>query len=353
MEYTILVVEDNPASLQNIVSILQLAHYNVVTAVNGRAGIASVQQFHPDLIICDILMPELDGFGFLHLLRKEQDTSNIPVIFLSAKTERADVRKGMNLGADDYITKPFDGLELLNAVEMRLKRSQLLNVAFEPGAEGVDRFFLTAQRLKEFKKLSDKRVVKRYRKRDLIYLEGQLSAELYLIKSGRVKTFKTDGNGKELVLGFHGPNDFIGFVPLIENCACAEGAVAVEESELYIIPKEDFLTMLYSKRDVAYKFIRLLANSLHQTEKRLVELAYHSVRQKVAAALIRIHDQYELPPKKNVNISVSRKDLSNLIGAATESLNRTLLDFKEEGLIEIKGDGILILQYQEIKNEIR
>lgn len=353
MEYTILVVEDNQATLQNIVSILQLAHYNVITAENGKAGITCALQGHPDLIICDIVMPELDGFGLLHLLRKERSTANIPVIFLSAKGEHADVRKGMNLGADDYIRKPFDGLELLNAVEMRLKRNQLLNVAFEPGVDGVDRFFLTAQRLKEFKKLTDKRMVKRYKRRDLIYLEGQLPAELYLIKSGRVKTFKTNGDGKELVLNIHGPNDFFGFAPLIENCACAEGAVAVEESELYIIPKEDFLTMLYSKRDVAYKFIRLLTSSLQQTEQRLVELAYHSVRQKVAAALIRIHNQYEQSHKNNIKICISRKDLSNLIGAATESLNRTLLDFKEEGLIEIKGDGILILHYKGIEEEIR
>lgn len=340
MEHTILVVEDNREMLQNIVAILQLAQYNVITAADGRMGIASAQQFNPDLIICDILMPELDGFGLLHLLRKERATSNIPVIFLTAKTDKADIRKGMNLGADDYITKPFDGLELLNAVEMRLKRKSSLNVTFQHG-------------INEFRNLTDKRVAKRYKKREPIYLEGQFQSELYFVKSGKVKTFKTNGDGKELVLNFHRPGDFIGHVPLIEDSASTEGAVALEETELYVIPKEEFLTMLYSRRDVAYKFIRLLSSNLQQVEERMVELAYHSVRQKVAAALIRVYDRYESSNGKNPPISVSRKDLSNLIGAATESLNRTLLDFKEEGLIEIRGDGIRILSYTRMEEEIR
>jgi len=353
MEHTILVIEDNQEMMENIVGILELAHYKVITAMDGRSGVNAAQQCNPDLIICDVMMPELDGFGLLHLLRKDEATCNIPLIFLSAKSERTDVRKGMNLGADDYITKPFDGLELLNAVEMRLKRNQLVNVSFDGGTEGIDRFFLAAKKLREFTKLTDRRVIKKYKKRDLIYLEGQYPAELYFIKSGRVKTFKTNREGKELMLGFHGENEFIGFVPLIENNQSQEGAIAVEDSELYVIPKEDFLTMLYSKRDIAYKFIRLLANNLNRAEERLVELAYHSVRQKVAATLIRIYSQYDVFNRRNLTISISRKDLSNLIGTATESLNRTLLDFKEEGLIELKEDGILIVNYNGIEEQLK
>lgn len=353
MEHTILVIEDNREMMENIVGILELAHYKVITATNGKMGINLIHQFSPDLIICDVMMPELDGFGVLHLLRKERATSNIPLIFLTAKAERADVRKGMNLGADDYITKPFDGLELLNAVEMRLKRTQLLNVTFEPGAEGIDNFFTAAKRLKVFSKLTDRRVIRKYKKRELIYLEGQYPAELYLIKSGRIKTFRTNREGKEFTLGFHGENDFVGFIPLIENNQSRESAVAIEDSELYIIPKEDFLTILYSKRDIAYKFIRLLANNLNKAEERLVELAYLSVRQKVAAALIRIYSQYDFSSKKNQTISISRRDLSNLIGTATESLNRTLLDFKDEGLIDLNEDGILILNYLGLEAQLR
>lgn len=353
MEHTILVIEDDREMMGNLVGILELAHYKVITAANGKLGVTSALQFNPDLIICDVTMPELDGFGLLHLLRKERATSGIPLIFLSARVERTDVRKGMNLGADDYITKPFDSLELLNAVDMRLKRHELLHVAFDPGYDGLDRFFSAAKALKEFGMLTDKRMVRKYKRREFIYLEGQLAGELYFIRSGTVKTFRTNREGKELMLGLHGPNDFIGFVPLIENRESGEGAVAVEDAELYVVPKDDFLTMLYSRRDIASKFIRLLANNLNNAEQRLVEIAYSSVRQRVASALIRIYNESGSQVKRNVRIAVSRKDLSNLIGTATESLNRTLIDFKDEGLIELKDDGILIVDYAGVQHQAR
>lgn len=352
MEHTILVIEDDREMLGNLVGILELAHYKVITAANGRLGVTSALQFNPDLIICDVMMPELDGFGLLHLLRKERATSNIPLIFLTGRVERTDVRKGMNLGADDYITKPFDGLDLLNAVEMRLRRRDSIDVSFDAGSQNSDNFFAAAKGIKEFRKLTDKKMVKKCKRRELIYLEGQLPGELYFIRSGRVKTFRTNCEGKELMLGLHGPNEFIGFLPLIENKESGEGAVAVEESELYVIPKDDFLTMLYSKRDIASMFIKLLANKLNNAEERLIELAYNSVRQRVASALIRIYNERGFHETRNVRIAISRKDLSNLIGTATESLNRTLLDFKDEGLIELRDDGILIVDYARVQQQV-
>lgn len=113
----ILLVEDNETVRENTAEILELANYEVLTAENGRSGVEKAQKNEIDLIICDIMMPELDGYGVLHILNKNPATASIPFIFLTAKTERADYRRGMNLGADDYLTKPFDDLELLDAVE--------------------------------------------------------------------------------------------------------------------------------------------------------------------------------------------------------------------------------------------
>ena len=120
----ILVIEDNFDVRDNIVEILELANYGVITADNGRSGIELAEQENPDLIICDIMMPELDGYGVLQLLSESPKTSAIPFVFLTAKTERNDVRKGMSLGADDYLTKPFDDVELLDAVQIRLRRHE-------------------------------------------------------------------------------------------------------------------------------------------------------------------------------------------------------------------------------------
>src|SRR6202007_983354 len=104
----------------------ELSHYEVMEAENGKAGVDLITRELPDLVICDIMMPELDGYGVLHMLSKNPKTSAIPFIFLTAKAERGDFRKGMEMGADDYITKPFDDIELLRAVESRLKRSEML-----------------------------------------------------------------------------------------------------------------------------------------------------------------------------------------------------------------------------------
>ena len=126
MNKSILVIDDNADIRDNTAEILDLAGYKTFTAENGKKGVDIAIKEKPDVIVCDIMMPELDGYGVLHLLRKNTETQNIPFIFLTAKTERSDFRKGMEMGADDFITKPFDDIELLNAIEARLKRSEIL-----------------------------------------------------------------------------------------------------------------------------------------------------------------------------------------------------------------------------------
>ena len=120
---TVLLIEDNKDIRENMSEILELAGYKVLVEANGKDGAATAMLLKPDIIVCDIMMPELDGYGVLHLLQKNESTQNIPFIFLTAKTERAEIRKDMELGADDYITKPFEGTELLNAIATRLRKA--------------------------------------------------------------------------------------------------------------------------------------------------------------------------------------------------------------------------------------
>jgi len=107
----------------------------VFTAEDGKSGVALALEKLPDLIVCDIMMPELDGYGVLHLLNKHIKTYGIPFIFLTAKSEKTDLRKGMEMGADDYITKPFEGIELLNAIEIRLKKIELIKQHASNGSD--------------------------------------------------------------------------------------------------------------------------------------------------------------------------------------------------------------------------
>src|SRR6187399_2972670 len=131
MKHRILLIEDNNEIRENTAEILELSNYIVDTAENGKIGVEKALAQKPDLIICDIMMPVLDGYGVLHLVTKNEALAGVPFIFLTAKSERTDFRKGMEMGADDYITKPFTDIELLNAIENRLKKAARLQKAFE------------------------------------------------------------------------------------------------------------------------------------------------------------------------------------------------------------------------------
>ncbi len=129
----ILVIEDEPEMRRNITTVLRLEKFEPIGAENGRAGIESARRDRPDLILCDIMMPEVDGHAVLAALRAEKSTASIPFIFLTAKGEKADVRTGMNLGADDYLTKPVPKADLLAAIRSRLERSaQQSRPTFQP-----------------------------------------------------------------------------------------------------------------------------------------------------------------------------------------------------------------------------
>jgi DNA-binding NarL/FixJ family response regulator len=121
----ILVIEDEPEMRRNIRTILELEQFNVVAASNGRDGLALARAELPDLVLCDVMMPELDGYQVLQGLREEKNTANLPFIFLTAKGEKADFRAGMNHGADDYLAKPVSADELLTAVNVRLERAAM------------------------------------------------------------------------------------------------------------------------------------------------------------------------------------------------------------------------------------
>ncbi len=345
---TILLIEDNPDMRDNTTEILELAHYNVITAENGKQGIKLAQESSPDLIICDIMMPELDGYGVLHLLSKEPSTASIPFIFLTAKAEKNDYRKGMTLGADDYLTKPYDDVELLSAVETRLRKNNLLKTEYSRTEEGLYQFLNEAKSFESLKKLSENKKTKLFKKREIIYSEGNYPNAVYFLKSGKIKNFKTNEFGKEYIIELHKPGDFFGYLDLLENTAYQDSAVTLQDSEVVIIPKDEFNSLLYNNRDVASKFIKILSNEVREREERLLKLAYNSVRKRVAESLIMLANRYQEDKTKHFAIAITREDLASIVGTATETVIRTLSDFKEESLIEMKGSLITVLDYEKL-----
>ena len=120
----ILVIEDEPEMRRNITTLLRYYDYEPVAAENGRVAVEMARREKPDLILCDVMMPELDGYGVLQELQSDASLAQIPFIFLTAKGEKDDLRSGMNLGADDYLTKPVVNADLVRAIESRLRRSE-------------------------------------------------------------------------------------------------------------------------------------------------------------------------------------------------------------------------------------
>jgi len=150
----ILVIEDEEPVRDNILELLTAEGFKVVSAKNGSSGVKLAQQQQPDLILCDIMMPELDGYGVLDSLRQDPATATIPFIFLTAKTDKTDLRQGMELGADDYLTKPFTADELLNAIATRLEKQAAIAkqyLAEQQRADGLKRKTEELQRTLDLK----------------------------------------------------------------------------------------------------------------------------------------------------------------------------------------------------------
>ena len=347
---TILIIDDNNDIRDNTAEILSLAGYATLTAENGKKGLDAAIKQKPDLIICDISMPELDGYGVLHLLRKNVETEGIPFIFLTAKTERSDFRKGMDMGADDFITKPFDDIELLNAVEIRLKKSEILHSKYTPSEAGANDLM---------KDLSNSGVIKMdlaqydtevISKKQTLYSEGKRPKYLYYVNKGKIKVFKTNEDGKEYITHLLTEGDYLGYVPLIENKPYEDNAEVLEEAEVTLIPKDAFLSAVENDIEISSKFIKLITKNVKDQEERLLNLAYSSLRKRIAKALVAIYTKLQNANHTDQIIDISRDDIARYVGTATESLIRTLSDFKSEKLIEVKEGKIRILSIERLNS---
>ncbi|MGN6435520.1 MAG: response regulator [Agriterribacter sp.] len=346
---TILIIDDNNELRDNTAELLSLGGYKTITAENGKKGVSMILKEKPDLVVCDIMMPELDGYGVLHLVRKNPEIENTPFIFLTAKTERNDFRKGMEMGADDYLTKPFEEHELMNAIESRLRKYDLLKKKYASSAKGMNELATDLRNNGMVSLDLNQYATESYQKKQSIYAEGKRPRYLYYLVSGKVKGIKVHEDGKEYITDLFSAGDFIGYMALLEEKNYDESAVVLEDAEVLQIPAEDFMAMIYADIAIASQFIKIIAQNIKDKETRLLSLAYSSLRKRVAKALVEIHDKFN-PGKTNAPLEISREDMAHYIGTATESLIRTISDFKSEKLIEIREGKIIISDLERLKN---
>jgi len=345
MNKTVLIIEDNNDIRENIFEILQLADYIVYEAQNGKAGVELAIKHKPDIILCDIMMPELDGYGVLYILNKNPETANIPFIFLTARAERLDLRKGMEMGADDYLTKPFDDMELLNAIEIRLKKKVAQQDFYSKSLDRLSSLISNKDGLAELKKIIRERRTRQFKKGQVIYYEGDKGAGLNLLISGKAKSVKLATDGRELMTGIYAPDDYMGINSMLLNEAHSDTATAMEDSLVCLIPREQLEELMNRYPDVAREFIKLLAKDVKDKEEHLLQMAYNSVRKKMADAMIRLQKQQN---EGDGGFKITREDLAAMTGMATETVSRTLSDFKDEGLIEKKGSVIKVINFESL-----
>ncbi|WP_430411738.1 response regulator [Kordia sp.] len=345
----VLLIEDDAVLRENTAELLELSEYKVTTAQNGKIGIEVAQNLLPDVIVCDIMMPELDGYGVLEFLSQQEHTKHIPFIFLSAKTERQDVRKGMDLGADDYITKPFSEGELISAIESRIAKALILKEEREKYQQTNvvedENEIRTLNDLKNF--FDDNGTIFTCRKDEVIYNEGQHSNFIYLILKGVVKCHKLDEQGKELTTALYKEDDLFGYTSFTQNMAYQETATAIKELEIVGLSKNELRSVLNKNHKVTLELIQLLTDNLSIVKDQLLQMAYSSVYKKTAMTILKFAEK--LNHKPNDPIKISRNDLASVAGIATETLIRTMSSFKKQGLIAIEGRNVKILDLQKLK----
>lgn len=341
---TILVIEDHNDIRESVVEILELADYRVLSAPDGKVGVELALKHVPDLILCDIMMPVMDGYGVLYLLGKHEETANIPLIFLTAKAERADVRKAMDMGADDYLTKPFGDMELLNAIESRLRKHTTRNSARSISLSLPEDL---GELLEELVTLGRK---KHYKKKQHVFQEGDNPLYLYKVASGKVRSYLFYEDGRELTTGIYSEGEFFGYEAILMNKLRFDNIETLEETEIVLINRSELEDLLKKRPGFNVKFVQLLTENRHITNQRLLSFAYNSVRKRIAEALVTYAEKFISEAGENsCVIRISREDLASMAGTANETVSRALADFRDEKLLVKEGNAIKIINIYALK----
>lgn len=343
--YKILLIEDNTDMRENIAEILMLSGYQTIEAENGKVGVIKAIAELPDLIICDVMMPIMDGFEALYILEKNDKTKHIPFIFLTAKSENQDVRAGMNLGADDFLTKPFEEIDLLKAVETRLTKHENKQQHIDTNSSSI----LSVDDVNALLCSEGVGEIKNYKRKDVVFYEKDDANALYWVKEGSVRLFKEHPLGKDFTTSIINEKTVLGLTAVYANTKFSQSAVCMDNTVCVKIPKNKFLELVKNDSCLQNYFFTNLAESHIKKETSLVDLAYNSVKKRVADSLLLLDEKFNLKSLDSFSIYIPRDELATMVGTSPESVIRVLSNFKSDKIIEIHGSEISILD----KNKLR
>ncbi|MEG9328339.1 cAMP-binding domain of CRP or a regulatory subunit of cAMP-dependent protein kinases [Salinimicrobium catena] len=343
MKKSVLLIEDDTTLRENTRELLEFSGYRVFTAENGKIGVDRALEKVPDIIVCDIKMPQLDGYGVYEALCKSRTTREIPFIFLSVKAEPEDIRRGMNLGADDYLTKPFRETDLLNAIASRLAKRAILKKRGKTNLDHTGEVENLEELRTYFTSYGESIQIEKHEE---LFRETRHASYVYLVDQGLVKCFRLDEYGKELITGISKKDDFLGFYSFKVPGQYPETAEALEETTLFRISSEEFIHTLLQSQNLTVEFAQLISENLSIMKTHLLDMAYSSVLKKTTNTILEFAENIQGDPQQFIRIS--RSDLASVAGISTESFIRSLSSLKKEGLIDIVGRDIKILNLQKL-----
>ncbi|MFM2230935.1 MAG: hypothetical protein RL607_2193 [Bacteroidota bacterium] len=343
----ILIIMEHPNNRNYLVQLLSEAGYEVMEAKSGPEGIQMANTYQLDSILCEVLMSKTDGFDVLNELSKNTGTATIPFVFFTNNFHKKSHRKGMEMGADDFLYSPFDDVQLLNAIAIRIKKHEAQLEYFKsqfPEKLAAPIFFHGKMALES---LRDESLIRKIKKKQILFYEGDKVIGIYYVHRGAIKITKIAQDGRELTVRIHSAGDYIGLHNLFTGQNQTDNAEAMSDCEISILPLHEFENLIEHHPDIASKFIKLLSNESSQTEEHLIRIAYDSVRKRIANSLI---NYFKTHCPEGQSIHLSRNELANISGTTPETVSRTLTEFEHEGLIRKEQNRILIVEEKRLNH---
>lgn len=341
----ILVIEDHFEVRENLQELLELCNYIVISAPDGERGIELALSRQPDLILCDITMPGIDGFEVLANLCQHPESADIPFIFLSARTEKQDIRKGMQLGADDYLTKPFEEEELLKAIQVRLHKSHLTRPSMPISCEGLDSFLFQAKKEGGIQLETEVLTgIQKFGPGEMVFRENEIPEYLYFVASGKIRTYQPGQPSSQLLSTVFEKGSFLGYDALIRGTAHQHCAEALEPSEVSLISKNDFFLLLLHNRTFSVRFIQLLANRVREQEKQLLNMVQLLSQKAVAETILSLYPSFA----RAENDAIPLEAVQSKVSVASLNFALALRHFDNQKVISLVPEGIRLLDKQKL-----
>jgi CRP-like cAMP-binding protein len=238
-----------------------------------------------------------------------------------------------------FSTPQFDGCDVMYTLSEDIEPTVITAESMISSTPGWD----------EMINLAKTRKIRQLKKKAVLYNQGDYSSGVYYISKGKIKSLMLSNDGKEFITGLFKEGDFIGYSAILEGTDYNNTAIAIEDSEVLKIPREDFLVLLQKNSNVAQQFIKMLSENVSTKEKQLLNMAYNTVRKRIADALVQLCDKYKKSHEINFSIFIPRNDLASMTGASKETVTRSLSELKEDGFLDIKGSEVIIINYEALK----